>query len=151
MTLIKFKPTSAREMLRDSIFPSQMMSMIESMFNESAGKFERHVFFTPRVDVTENAKAFELHVSLPGMKKEEIAIDIEGDVLTLSGERKLKTEDSSSKYHVVESYYGKFSRSFTLPENTVKSDIAATYTDGVLLVVVPKSEMKDNKTTISVK
>jgi HSP20 family protein len=151
MTLIKFKPTSAREMLRDSMFPSQMMSMIDSMFNETAGKFERHVFFTPRIDVTENAKAFELHVSLPGMKKEEINIDVDGDVITISGERKLKTEDNDSKFHVVESYYGKFSRSFTLPENTAKSDITASYTDGVLLVVVPKTEVKDNKTTISIK
>jgi HSP20 family protein len=151
MTLIKFKPASAREMLRDSMFPTQMMSLIDSMFNETAGKFERNVFFTPRVDVAETEKAFEVHVALPGLKKEDIKIEVEGDVLTISGERKMNSENKDTKYHVVESYYGKFSRSFTLPENANKTEISAAYNDGVLVLNVPKTEVNDNKTTISIK
>lgn len=151
MTLIKFKPASAREILRDSMFPTQVMSAIDTMFNDSLSKFERNVFFTPRVDVVEHEKAFEIHATLPGMKKEDIQIEVENDVLTLSGERKLKQESNESKFHMVESYYGKFSRSFTLPEQVNKDEIEANYSEGILTLTIPKSEVKQRKTTISIK
>lgn len=151
MTLIKFKPTSTRELLRDSMIPATVMSMFDNFFNENAAKFERNVFFTPRVDVAEHAKSFEVHMTLPGMKKEEIGIEVEGEVLTISGERKLKNEGNEAKYHMVESFYGKFSRSFTLPENVDKSAISAELTDGILKIEIPKTEVKDNKATITIK
>ena len=150
MTLLKFRPSS-REMLRDSMFPSQVMNMFDSVFNDSLGKFERNVFFTPRVDIVENEQAFTIEVSLPGLKKDEINIDINGEMLTINGERKMKTEQKESKYHTVESYYGKFSRSFTLPENVDKTNIHAEYTEGILKLEIPKVEAKQNKTTISIK
>ncbi len=151
MTLIKFKPTTTRELLRDSMIPATVMSMFDNLFNENAAKFERNVFFTPRVDVAENAKSFEVHMTLPGMKKEEIGLEVEGEILTISGERKLKTEGNEAKYHMVESFYGKFSRSFTLPENVDKSPITAELTDGILKIEIPKTEVKDNKATITIK
>lgn len=151
MTLIKFRPTSTRELLRDSMIPSNMMNVFDNFFNEAAGKFERNVFFTPRTDVTENAKSFDVHVSLPGLKKEDIKIDVEGDMLTISGERKLKNETNDEKFHMVESFYGKFSRSFTLPENVDKQHIDAELTDGILKLTIPKMDVKENKTTITIK
>lgn len=151
MTLIKFRPTSSRELLRDSMIPSNMMNVFDSLFNESAAKFERNVFFTPRTDVVETAQSFDVHVSLPGLKKEEITIDVKGDMLTISGERKAKTENSDEKRHLVESFYGKFSRSFNLPENVDKQNIDAALTDGILKLSIPKIEVKDNKTTVSIK
>ena len=56
MTLIKFRPN--RELLRDSVIPSEMMNLFDNFFNESLGKFERNVFFKPRVDVVEREKQF---------------------------------------------------------------------------------------------
>lgn len=151
MTLIKFKSGTTRELLRDSMIPASVMSMFDNFFNENAAKFERNVFFTPRVDVAETTKAFEVHVTLPGMKKEEIEIEIAGDMLNISGERKLKKEQNEAKYHMVESFYGKFSRSFNLPENINKTAISAELTDGVLKIELPKSEAKENKATITIK
>lgn len=149
MTVIKFKP--GRELLRDSVIPSQMMNLVDSFLNDSIGKFERNVFFTPRVDVLEREKQFEINVSLPGLKKEEVKIDIDGDTLTISGERNFRNADKDEKYHMVENFYGKFSRSFTLPENIDQSNITAELTDGILKVEIPKIELKETKTTITIK
>lgn len=109
MTLIKFKPS--RELLRDSIIPSQMLNLFDNFFNDSVGKFERNVFFTPRVDVVEKEKQFEIKVSLPGLKKDDIKI--ESDMVIISGERKFEKENNQDTYHLVENFYGSFSRSFT--------------------------------------
>ena len=151
MTLIKFRPTATRELLRDSMIPSNMLNVFDSFFNEAAGKFERNVFFTPRTDVVETAKSFDVHVSLPGLKKEDIKIDVDGDRLTISGERKVKNETNEEKFHMVESFFGKFSRSFNLPENVDKQNIEAELADGILTLSIPKMEVKESKTTIAIK
>lgn len=149
MTLVKFNP--AREFFKEGFWPKESNPIFDSLFNENLGKFERNVFFTPRVDVKETEKSFVVHVALPGIKKEEIAIEIEKSVLSISGERKMKNENKEDKFHMVENFYGKFSRSFTLPENVDASKIAASYTDGILLVEIPKAEVKQNKTNVVIK
>ncbi|MCU0440980.1 MAG: Hsp20/alpha crystallin family protein [Bacteroidia bacterium] len=151
MTLLKLKPTSSRELLRDSMISSNLMNVFDSFFNEAAGKFERNVFFTPRTDIIETANVYELHLSLPGVRKEDIQIEMDGDRLLISGERKLHSERNEDKYHLVESFYGKFSKSFTLPEHAQKEAIEATMVDGILTVKVPKNEAKPAKTNISIK
>lgn len=150
MTLVKFKPSS-RDFFRDAIIPSNMMSLFDNMFNETAAKFERNVFFTPRVDVLEKANSFEVHLALPGIKKDEINIEVDGDKLTISGERKLVETKEGEKHHMVENFYGKFSRTFTLPENIKKGGIEAEFTDGMLNVVLPKVEVKETKNVVKIK
>lgn len=149
MTLIKFKP--GREILRDSVLPSHVMNVFDSFFNDSVGKFERNVFFTPRVDVVETDKQFEIQVALPGLNKEDVKVDIDGDVLTISGERKFNKESKEAKYHSVENFYGTFSRSFTLPEEINKEGLVAGLTNGILKIELPKMEVKANKTTIEIR
>jgi HSP20 family protein len=151
MTLIKFKPGTTRELLRDSMMSSHAMSAFDSFFNDHAGKFERNVFFTPRTDVVESDKTFTVSVVLPGLKKDEIKIEVDGDKLTISGERKQTVENKDVKLHMVESFYGKFSRSFNLPENVDKQSIQAELTDGILHLSIPKVEVTETKTSISIK
>lgn len=149
MTLIKFNP--AKEFFRERMMPSEINSLFDSFFNDGLGKFERNVFFTPRVDVLEKENQFEVHVALPGLKKEEINVDVEQNVLTISGERKLKNESKEDKYHMVENFYGKFSRAFTLPENVDATKIDAQFTDGILALALPKAEKKQNTTKVVIK
>lgn len=149
MTLIKFNP--AKEFFRDRVMQGEISSIFDSFFNDGLGKFERNVFFTPRVDVMEKEKQFEVHVALPGLKKEEINVEVENNVLTVSGERKIKNESKEEKYHMVENFYGKFSRSFTLPENVDPSKIDAQFEDGILNIALPKSEVKQNTTKVVIK
>ncbi len=149
MTLVKFNP--AREFFKEGFWPKESNSIFDTFFNENLGKFERNVFFTPRTDVKETETQFEVHLALPGLKKEEINIEIEKDVLTVSGERKMKQENKDEKFHMVENFYGKFSRSFTLPENVDASKIEASIADGILNVNIPKAEVKQNKTSVVIK
>ena len=78
-------------------------------------------------------------------------IDIDGDRLTISGERKFNNENKEDKYHMVENYYGSFSRSFTLPEHVDKTNLVAELTDGVLKIEIPKTKVKESKTSIAIK
>jgi HSP20 family protein len=133
------------------MIPSNLMNAFDSFFNDQAGKFERNVFFTPRTDVVEGAAAFNVSITLPGLKKDEISIAVDGDTLTISGERKMKDELKEEKVHLVESFYGKFSRSFNLPENVDKQNIAAELVDGILNLSIPKVEVKETKTSITIK
>jgi HSP20 family protein len=108
------------------------------------------VSFTPRVDIAETDKAFEIDVAVPGMKKEDFSIEIDENRLTVSGERKFQEEKSGKNFHSVETQYGSFSRSFFLPDAVKKENIAASYKDGVLQVVAPKDTEKQVKKTVRV-
>jgi HSP20 family protein len=94
--------------------------------------------FVPPVDVTEEKEAFLVRAELPGLKPEDVKIDLDKNVLTLSGERKLEKKDEKAGYRRIERRYGAFSRSFVLPETVKEDGIEATMADGVLTVKIPK-------------
>ncbi|MEX1063425.1 MAG: Hsp20/alpha crystallin family protein [Balneolaceae bacterium] len=96
--------------------------------------------FRPRIDVAESEQRYEVKVYLPGMKKDEISVNLENGLLTVSGERKIQNEEKQKKFHRVETSYGSFSRSFQLPENIDPESVNATYKDGILEITVDKSE-----------
>jgi HSP20 family molecular chaperone IbpA len=98
----------------------------------------------------EEEKAFEIHVAVPGVAKEDFKIDVNDNVLTISGERKFTKEKKETNYHSVETQFGAFKRAFTLPENVDATSITAKYNNGILEVVVPKDEKKVLKTSIKV-
>ena len=94
----------------------------------------------PATDITEDENKYELHFELAGLTKEDININIEKNVLTVSGERKSFDEDKKKNYHRIERHYGRFSRSFTLSDNTNSDEINAEFENGILTVTVPKAE-----------
>ena len=94
----------------------------------------------PPVDIEEDNREYIVKAELPGMKKEEVKLKVEGGTLTISGERKAEKEEKEKKYHRLERSYGTFQRSFTLPEGTQPEKISAEFKDGVLLVHLPKDE-----------
>jgi len=101
--------------------------------------------FVPVVNTREGEFAYHVELDLPGIKKEDINVDVNDNVLTISGERKLKEEAKEEDYYKVESLYGKFSRSFTLPEKIDVENIHAESSDGVLEVIIPKLKEEDTK------
>jgi HSP20 family protein len=94
----------------------------------------------PLVDITEDDKEYLIKADLPEVKKEDVKLTVQDDVMTISGERKYEKEEKGMKYHRVEREYGSFMRSFTLPEAADGSKVSAEYKDGVLRVHLPKSE-----------
>lgn len=101
--------------------------------------------FTPSVNTREGEHAYHVELDLPGIKKEDINVDVNDNIVTISGERKSKEEVKEDEYYKIESSYGKFERSFTLPENVDVENIHAESQDGVLEVVIPKLEKVEKK------
>lgn len=98
--------------------------------------------FEPAVDVVEHENAFELRVELPGVKAEEIDISVDGNTLTLRGERNYSDEQRKKDgYYRLERRYGRFQRMFTLPQTVDSAAIAADLTNGVLTLKLPKQEL----------
>ena len=96
--------------------------------------------WSPLVDITEDEKEYLIKAELPDVKKEDVKLTVQDDVITISGERKYEKEEKGKKYHRVERAYGSFVRSFTLPEDADGTKVAAEYKDGLLKVHLPKSE-----------
>lgn len=94
----------------------------------------------PAVDVTETEENLVLSFDLPGLKEDEINIELEDNVLTVSGQRERKDERKGDNYYRRERRFGQFSRAVTLPAGVREGDITATYENGVLEVHVPKPE-----------
>lgn len=129
--------------------PATFSSLIDRFFNDTMTRSGGSTF-QPRVDIVENDNAFELHVAVPGMNKEDFAIEVKDNFLTVSGERKFTSEKKDANWHSIETQFGQFSRSFALPENVDSAKIAAKYNNGILEVSIPKDEKKALKTTIKV-
>ena len=133
-----------------------MMSLWEpfGVSNGDVGRFQRDVertlgglrshgrgSFSPAVDVVEDKDAIVVRAELPGIKREEIDISIDSNVLTLRGERKLEREEEGKRYHHVERAYGTFIRYFQLPTTVDSEKIEAKLADGVLTLNIPKKDV----------
>ena len=105
--------------------------------------------FSPKVDIIENDKSFDISFAVPGMEKKDLNIEINKGYLTVSGERKIDSNDNS--YHKIETGYGKFSRSFQLPDDINEDKISAVCKNGILKVSVIKDEKATVKKTIQIK
>lgn len=145
MSLIRYNPFA------NDFVPMSFSTLIDRFFNDSVARTGGTAYsFVPRVDVLENEKAYEVHVAVPGMNKEDFKLDVNENILTVSGERKFTRENKDGGVRTVETQYGTFSRSFTLPEHVDSGKITAKYNNGILEVNIPKDEKKALKTTIKV-
>ena len=96
--------------------------------------------WAPAIDVHENEQAITLRAELPGLSQDEVHLTIDKGRLTLEGEKKLEKEDTDGDYRRIESHYGSFHRCFPLPDAVDQEKIEAAFDNGVLNIVLPKSE-----------
>lgn len=145
MSLIKYNPRTFRTFTTNNLF--------DDLFNDRFFNNDTTVgkSFTPQVDISETDKAFELSFAVPGIKKNEINIDLNEGQLIVSGERKFEEKKEEKNFHSVETRYGSFSRSFHLPDNIDANKVEAKYEDGLLNITIPKDEKKIQKKTIAIK
>jgi HSP20 family protein len=92
------------------------------------------------VDIAEDDKEYLIKVELPEVQKDDVKVTVEHGTLTISGERKAEKEEKGKKFHRTERYYGRFERSFSVPEDTDGNNIKANFKDGLLQVHLAKSE-----------
>ena len=119
---------------------------LSKSFNELMDEFLEPInarttnILTPKVDIHENEQEFEFLLELPGVRKEDLQIELEQDVLYVSGERKVAEETKETNVHRMEQFYGSFHRSFHLPQGLDKENITAQYQDGILRLTIKKDE-----------
>jgi len=96
--------------------------------------------WAPLVDIVEDGKEYLIKVELPEVQKDDVKVTVESGTLTISGERKAEKEQKGRRFHRVERYYGRFERSFSVPDDAEADDVKAEFKDGVLRVHLAKSE-----------
>jgi len=129
--------------------PATFSSLVDRLFNDSLARSGGSMF-VPRVDIIENTDSYEIQFAAPGLAKDDFKIELNDNQLTVSGERKFSNEKKEKNYRSIETQYGTFSRSFSLPENVDGTKINAKYNNGILELVIPKDEKKVLKQTIKV-
>ena len=132
---------STRSLARNT---EKMPSLFNDFFRPWDEWFEggltSRVLNVPAVNITENKDEFMVSLAIPGMKKEDFNIDIEGNMLTISSEKEESKEEKDEKYTRKGFNYSSFSRSFSLPDEVNMEKIDARYVDGVLKLSLPKKE-----------
>jgi HSP20 family protein len=96
--------------------------------------------WVPAVDLREEQHRYVLQADLPGVKREDLEINLENNILTIRGERRFEGEVKKDNYHRIERAYGRFLRTFTLPARVDAAKITASHKEGILEVVIPKAE-----------
>jgi HSP20 family protein len=148
MALIRWEPV--REL---STIQNEMNRLFNTVFETPTHGNGAHAVrrWVPAMDLVEAEHDFVLRADLPGMTEKDVNIELEDNVLTVSGERKTEREERKEGYYRVERASGAFSRSLTLPEGVDPDAVAASFEHGVLEVRVPKPEArKPHKVAISV-
>ncbi len=142
MTIVRWDPLRNVATLQDRI---------NRIFNEAfadSKDFEDEVSMStwrPVVDIFDTDNAIVIKAELPGIKKNDVSVDVKDNVLTIKGERSLTKEIKEENYYRKERSFGKFQRSFTLPEAIDPAGIKANFKNGVLEIEVPKAEEKKPK------
>jgi HSP20 family protein len=133
MTLVKFGKEQKNGLVNP--FFNDVYSLLnDSFFNE------KYAATVPAVNISENESGFEVALAVPGLKKEDIKINLDKNVLSVSAEKKTETTDETKKYSKREYNFNSFSRSFTLPQSADSSKIEAAYVDGILTLNIAKKE-----------
>lgn len=109
--------------------------------------YVNNIDWSPSVDISESGAEYLIRATLPAVKKEDVSVSVNDGMLTLSGERRQNEEQHDEKLHKVESFFGRFSRSFALPEGIDAPAIRAESKDGVLTIHVPKTKAEVKKPT----
>lgn len=109
--------------------PSEIQSIARRVAN----------YFAPESDASATGEAYEINIELPGVAQEDIDVSVHENVLTVKGEKKYRHEEKGKTYFFSERAYGAFQRSFRLPPDSLGDQIQASFKDGVLTILVPKS------------
>ena len=138
MAITRWRPT--RELRPwNGVFDvsAPMARMLEEFFGNERGDV---MYWGPNVDIVENTDSFEIHAELPGVRQEDVKLTLNNNVLILSGEKKQEVKEERDNVLRLERNYGRFERSFSLPTTVQADKVRANFQDGVLKIVLPKSE-----------
>jgi HSP20 family protein len=131
MNLTRWEPLNEIESLMDRLLNSQLLRPQSSLAVMAQ---------SPRLDIIESDNGYVFKMDVPGMEKKDLTVSIDGNMLTIAGERKLEREDSKPRFFRVERFHGHFSRCFSLPEDADAGSVQARCDKGVLTVEVGRRD-----------
>jgi HSP20 family protein len=142
MAIVRWNPM--RDLMSMEREFSKIFNSLERKFGFDDGDGENgdyeNAVWMPMTDILEDNDKYYLNIDLPGIKKEDVKINYSNGQLSVSGERKQESEEKNLKFHRSERSYGKYFRSFTLPQKIKENEIDAEFKDGQLKISIPKSE-----------
>lgn len=137
MTLIRFEPLGELNTIQN-----EMNRLFNTFFDQpQAGRSVGERRWIPAMDLVETADHYLLHADLPGVREDDVSVQLEDNVLTISGQR-MAEHDERQGYYRLERAFGAFSRSLTLPEGVDPGQVQARFDRGVLQVTIPKPEQR---------
>lgn len=141
MTLVSWSPLREFEDLfnRYGTFPTRRF------LSEQEGDQREAAAWRPVANISETEKEYLIKAELPEVQKEDVEVSVNDDVITIKGERRMESTEENETRHRIESFYGSFARSFSLPADVDASAIRAESKDGVLRVHLPKAEIEKPK------
>ena len=146
MSLVKYSnsryPSRYNRFYNDDLF--------DDLFNWNNRHVHNQRGSSPSVNIKENEDGFSLEMATPGLQKEDLKIEVNNDILTISSERKEENKEEKENFSRREFSYQSFSRSFTLPETVNSDDIKAKYENGILNVSIPKKEEAKPKEKVEI-
>lgn len=138
-------PWRARLPLPIARFEREMEELMERFLGKENGEWMTGELFTPRTNMVETEKEFEITVELPGLKAEEVHVEVKNGELWITGEKKEEHEEKGKTFHRVERRYGEFRRVLPLPVTVKEEAVQARFEAGVLTVKLPKTEAAQPK------
>lgn len=151
MTLVRWEPLVNRNpFVGLGILQHRMNKVFDELFSNDG--HDRVNDWSPHVDVTELDNSFEVAAELPGLSKEDVKVEVQDNILSISGEKNANHEKKNRNLNISERCYGAFRRSFQLPSNVDATKINAEFTNGVLSITLPRvEEVKPKQIEVKVK
>ena len=140
MSVIRWDPFADVDTLFNRMMSGQFWPRLAT-----EGDGSKKLQWAPSADISETDKEYVIRAELPAVNKQDVQVTLDQGIITIKGERKQQKEDKNEKFHRVESFYGSFERSFSLPDNVNADSIRCESKDGVLAVHIPKAEISRQK------
>lgn len=157
MALMKRNPTAELDVWNRDFpvartlhsFQREMNRMLDNFFRGDLfddGRFTGAAEFAPAIDISETKEAYVVKAELPGMKKEDVKVTMNNNVVTIAGEKKIEEEKREGNYYRMERSFGSFERSIPIPGPIKPDDIECRYADGLLTISLPKTDEAKQRT-----
>ncbi len=138
MNLVNWSPFRDLE----DFFSGRRHGVFGALSDPEGGLVEGDFVWRPKADISESDTEYTVKAELPEVDKKDVEISLDNGMLTITGERRMEKKDESEKQHRIESFYGRFSRTFAVPDDVDEAKVSADSKNGVLYVHLPKSKTR---------